>query len=203
MDKIGHNTTDELWDINEARMKRYLRKFIPFLKVYRTDVCLDMGEYNPKMKHIKSELGLQVVQVDNLDFNFESFNGLHGIADVVFALEVVEHLQNPLHFMNQCKQCLRENGSIYVTIPCNPRWLWMDGHYNEIPRKHFERWILKPLGLKTVRYKRLNFVHDWKGLFIGVRPLLRVLRGEQHWKSLLRTVLYYKYDVYEIKKVSV
>jgi hypothetical protein len=76
----------------------------------------------------------------------------------------------------------------------------MDGHYFEIPRKHFEKWIVKPLGLRVVRYKRINFVHNWLGLLIGVRPLLRVIRGETHWKSLVRTVLYYKYDVYEIKK---
>ena len=198
----GKISTDELWNVNIKRMKRYLKKFIPFLNVHRSDVCLDMGEYNPKIKHIKSELGLNIIQVDGVDFNFEYLHNFYNIADVIFALEIVEHLQNPLYFMNQLKKCLKKNGSIYVTIPCNPKWLWMEGHYNEIPKKHFEKWILDPLELKIIRYKRINFVHNWGGLFIGVRPLLRVIRGEEHWKSLFRTVLYYKYDVYEIKKTS-
>ena len=197
----GQITTDELWDIDFKRMARYMKMFVPFLKVSKSDVFLDMGGYNPKIEYLNSNLGIHAIQVDTFDFNFDSFSAFNGVADVVFALEVVEHLQNPLHFMNQCKKCLRENGSIYVTIPCNARWLWVDGHYNEIPRKHFEKWILKPLGLKTVRYKRINFVHDWRGVFIGIRPLMRVLRGEDHWKSLLRKVLYFKYDVYEIKKL--
>ena len=202
MVQIGHNTTSELWNINYKRMHRFVNKFIPLLNVSRSDVCLDMGEYNPKIEYIKSRLNLDVIQVDNTDFNFDYFHGLYDVADVIFALEVVEHLQNPLHFMNQCKKCLKDGGSIYVTIPCNPKWLWCDGHYNEIPRKHFEKWILEPLKLKTVRYKRINFVHDWKGVFIGFRPFMRVLRGEDDWKSLLRKFLYFKYDFYEIKEID-
>jgi SAM-dependent methyltransferase len=166
-------------------------------------MCLDMGEENPKMNYIKHKLKLHVLQIDYVDFNFDSLVKHRFRYDVIFALEVVEHLQNPLFFLNELKKCLAPGGKIYITIPCNPKWLWMDGHYNEIPKKHFEKWILKPLGLEIARYKRINFVHDWKGLFIGFRPLMRVIRGQEHWKSLLRKVLYYKYDLYEIKKTSV
>lgn len=203
MAKIGHNTTDELWNIDYKRMHRFVDKIIPFLNVNHGDLCLDFGERNPKMEYIKERLNINVVQIEGFDFNFDRFIGYYNSSDVIFALEVVEHLQNPLWFMRELKKCLKKNGSIYVTIPCNPRWLWMDGHYNEIPKKHFEKWILKPLGLKIKRYKRINFVHDWKGLFLGTRPLMRVIRGQEHWKSLLRKVLYYKYDIYEIKKTTV
>lgn len=195
MVQIGHNTTDELWNIDFKRMRRFMDKVIPFIEVTPKMECTDMGEVNPKMEYLKEQLGIDVRQVTDIDFNFDRF---YGKCDVIFALEVVEHLQNPLFFMMNLRDKLNPNGSIYVTIPCNPRWLWMDGHYNEIPRKHFEKWILKPLGLKVVRYKRINFVHNWK--FTGVRPIIRMINGQESWKTMFRNILYFKYDLYEIKR---
>ena len=200
MEQPGSISNKELWNINMNRMHRYMGKFIPFLQIKKDSVCLDMGDANPKMEYLKEKLKMNVKQIYGLDFNFDSLNGFYDSYDVVFALEVLEHLQNPLWFMNELKKCIKKGGSIYLTIPCNPRWLWMEGHYNEISKKYLNKWILKPIELRIVRYKRIYFVHNWSGLFIGVRPLLRVLRGEAHWKSLLRTVLYFKYDLYEIKK---
>ena len=200
MVQIGHISTGELWNVNKKRLLRYMRKFLPFLAVKETDKCIDMGETNPKMEYIKNELRINVTQVSDIDFNFGTLDKYYGSADVVFALEVLEHVQNPLWFMREMKRCLKNNGSIYVTLPSNPKWLWVDGHYFEIPRKHFEKWIVEPLGLRIVRHKKITNRNIWRGLLIGYRPLMRVLRGHAHWKSLVREILYFKFDVYEIKR---
>jgi len=200
MVQIGHISTGELWNVNKKRLLRYMRKFLPFLAVKETDKCIDMGEANPKMEYIKNELRINVTQVSDIDFNFGTLDKYYGSADVVFALEVLEHVQNPLWFMREMKRCLKNNGSIYVTLPSNPKWLWVDGHYFEIPRKHFEKWIVEPLGLRIVRHKKITNRNIWRGLLIGYRPLMRVLRGHAHWKSLVREILYFKFDVYEIKR---
>jgi SAM-dependent methyltransferase len=39
--------------------------------------------------------------------------------DWVFALEVVEHLANPRHFIKEAHRCLKAGGRMLVTTPCN------------------------------------------------------------------------------------
>lgn len=39
--------------------------------------------------------------------------------DWVFAVEVVEHLANPRHFVREAHRCLRPGGRVLVTTPCN------------------------------------------------------------------------------------
>jgi SAM-dependent methyltransferase len=40
-------------------------------------------------------------------------------ADWVFALEVVEHLANPRHFIKEAHRCLKAGGQMLITTPCN------------------------------------------------------------------------------------
>jgi SAM-dependent methyltransferase len=39
--------------------------------------------------------------------------------DWVFAVEVIEHLANPRHFMKEAHRCLKSGGRALVTTPCN------------------------------------------------------------------------------------
>lgn len=202
MDKIkqpGYETTEQLWSPNRKHVKKYVDKhIIPFLNVKWGDHCFDMGEANPRMEYIKEKLGLRVTQIDRNDFNFDELPSIGMKLNCIFAFEVVEHLQNPLWFMNELKKLT--DGSIYVIIPCNPRWLWHEMHFFEMGRKHFEKWILKPLDLKIVRYKKIIFIANWKVYLIGFRPLIRVLTGKTTFKNFMRSLFYVQYGIYEIKK---
>ena len=195
----GCINNEDLWDVNTKRLARYMKLFLPFLQISPKSRCLDIGELNPKMEFIKKELGITVDQFVSEDFNFCKISPTKKY-DVIFLLEVVEHCQNALHLMMEVKNALNDDGSIYVTTPCNPRWMWVDGHFFEMKYKHFKKWIIEPLGLKIVRHKKLYFVHEWRGIFIGFRPLVRVLQGKRDWISLIRTFAYFRYDIYEIKK---
>jgi 2-polyprenyl-3-methyl-5-hydroxy-6-metoxy-1,4-benzoquinol methylase len=198
--KPGYLTKDELWDVNISRMQRFQDKhIIPFLKINPESCCLDIGERNPKMDYIKKKMGIHVNQYIAKDLNFNRiYTGSQ--YDVIFLFDVIEHLANPLWCMKELNGILKDDGSIYITMPVNARWLWVDGHYFEIPKKHFEKWIIAPLGMRIVRYKTMRVVNDWRSLFVGIRPLMRVLRGEKHWKTLVRPFLYTKYLIFEIKK---
>jgi hypothetical protein len=202
MDKIrkpGYETTKQLWSPNPKHLQKFVdKKIIPFLNVKRGAFCFDMGERNPRMDYIKERLDLDVLQFDNNDFNFDMSDTIEK-ADVVFAFEVIEHLQNPLWFMRELKKLT--DGSIYVIIPCNPRWLWHEMHFFEMNRKHFEKWILKPLDLEIVRYKKINFVASWKTYLIGLRPLIKLLTGKTTFKNFIRSLFYVQYGIYEIRKV--
>ena len=202
MDKLrpGYQTKDELWAVKWERVHRYMdNKVIPFLNIKKGSVCMDVGEANPRMEYLKERLELDVHQLITNDLNFDKIRERRKY-DVIFVFDLLEHIQNALFLMAELKGAVKKNGSIYVNLPENPRWLWGDEHYFEIPHKHLVKWILNPLGLRVVRQKKIIFVANWKAIFIGVRPLLRVLRGEHTWKSLARGIFCIQYRIMEIKK---
>ncbi|GIU81117.1 MAG: methyltransferase domain-containing protein [Acidobacteria bacterium] len=41
----------------------------------------------------------------------------YGKFDVVIAIEIIEHLENPFSFIRQCKHLLRDEGLLFVTTP--------------------------------------------------------------------------------------
>lgn len=195
--KPGYETTEHLWSSDPKILKKFVdKKIIPFLNVKPGDYCFDLGETNPRMEYLKERLDINVEQIDSEDFNFDEL--LSNKADAVFAFEVIEHLQNPLWFVRELKKLT--DGSIYVIIPCNPRWLWHEIHFCEMGKKHFEKWILKPLDLRIVRYKKIIFITSWKIYLIGFRPLIKLLTGKITIKNMIRSRLYVQWGIYEIRK---
>ena len=194
--KPGYSTTEELWSPNEKNLKKFVDKnMIPFIFVNPGDLCFDLGEANPRIKYLKERLNIKVEQIEADDFNFDELPDKK--ADVVFAFEVVEHLQNPLWFMKQLKKLTDD--SIYIMYPCNPHWLWHPMHFHEMSKKHFEKWILKPLDLKIVRYKRITFVFTWRTYLIGFRPLIKLLTGKMTLQNMMRRFFYIQWRIYEIR----
>ena len=207
-EKPGYETTESLWGPNE----KYLEKFcnlhiIPFLKdsvimfgggIKEGELCYDIGEYNPRIKYIAEKMNLEIKTIDKNDFNWDKIKERD--CKRIFAFEMFEHVQNPLFFMNELKKAVSNDGYIYVLLPCNPRWLWHERHFFEMNRKHFEKWILNPLDLRIVRYKKIWHVASWKAYLIGFRPLWRVLRGEVSFRTFLRSLLYVQWWICEIKK---
>ncbi len=101
--KPGYETTKQLWSPDPKYLKKFVDKhIIPFLDIKEGDRCVDMGERNPRIEYIQEKTGITVWTIDDKDFNFAILDGLK--IDVIFALEIVEHLQNPLWFMNELKK---------------------------------------------------------------------------------------------------
>ena len=201
--KPGFESTEQLWSPNPKILQKFADKhIIPFLKaggIKEGDLCYDIGEYNPRIKYIAEQMGLEIETIDACDFNWNSWYDYDDSFTNIFAFEVVEHLQNPLFFMRELKAIMTENGSIYLIIPCNPRLLWHEMHFFEMDRKHFEKWILAPLKLKIVRYKKIYFFPSWKTYLIGFRPLWRVLTGKTNFRTFMRSLFYIQYAIYEVK----
>jgi len=203
-EKPGYETTKSLWGPN----KKYLKKFcnlhiIPFMRqggIKKGDLCVDIGEHNPRIEYIKDVMGIKIKTIDKEDFNWDEL-GVSNL-DIILALELFEHVQNPLFFMNELKKAVSQDGSIYVLLPCNPKWLWHERHFFEMDRKHFEKWILKPLNLKMVRYKKIWHVPTWWVYLVGFRPLWKILRGKTSPKAFIRLLFYVQWWICEIKRVD-
>lgn len=130
--------------------------------------CVDIGGQNIKMDFLKKEWGINVKQLDSEDFNECKLSGKY---DTVFCFEIIEHLQNPLHFMKQ----LRKIGkTVFLTTPARPMFLWSPHHFFEMPPKHIEKFIFIPSGFTVVRKKRLYVSFRWWFYLTGIRPFLRL-----------------------------
>src|SRR3990170_431724 len=79
-----------------------------FNEVYATDMdCYLSEEAKAKLKFLR------------VDLNFEKFPYLDGYFDLVTALQVIEHLENPFQVMRETHRVLRPGGFFIISIP-NP-----------------------------------------------------------------------------------
>jgi len=59
----------------------------------------------------------------SLDLNFDFWDKLGQQFDTVVAIEIIEHLSSPRHFISNCLRLLKEGGSLLLTTPNLESWL--------------------------------------------------------------------------------
>lgn len=74
------------------------------------------------------------VPVQNLNLNLDFHDKWNAKFDLVVAIEILEHLNDPRHFIGNCLQALDTNGYLVVTSPNTESWLsrirfLRDGHF--------------------------------------------------------------------------
>ena len=199
--KPGYQSKEDLFQVNEKRVKRYMKRVAKFINLKPGALCIDVGEANPRMECLKKMFpDITVDQWDVDDLNFDKLPATKKY-DAIFALDVLEHIQNCLWTVKQMKKALKDDGRMYVNVPENAFWLWGVEHYFEFPKGHFEKWILTPLDLEIVREKKINFVANWTIFFIGFRPLYRAIRDKGGWHRLARSIFCWNFRIYEIRKI--
>ena len=112
--------------------------------------------------------------VDAVDFNFAPLKTKEKYRTVL-CFEILEHLQNPLHFLREIRSIMRRDGVLFLSTPNKPKFLWSEYHYNEISGTHMQKWLLDPLDMEIVRKKRL-YMNLWTDYLIGFRPLWRAIK---------------------------
>lgn len=70
-------------------------------------------EQKGKVTSVDIEKNYKHTRIRNLnnDFNLEDKY------DFILALELIEHLENPRHFLRQCKKLINKNGQIIISTP--------------------------------------------------------------------------------------
>jgi SAM-dependent methyltransferase len=74
------------------------------------------------------------VPCQNLNLNLDFHDKWNQKFDLVMAIEILEHLHNPRHFISNCLETLNNNGFLLVTSPNTESWLsrirfLRDGHF--------------------------------------------------------------------------
>ncbi len=96
------------------------------------------------------------------DMEATSFN-------TILCFQVIEHLLNPLLFLQMCKRYLDEDGLLYISYPLhNFKAFWTSGHFHEYDKSRFH-YLVKESGFKIVDYKERIM---WRRIK-GIRPIVR------------------------------
>ena len=105
----------------------------------------------------------------NIDLDTDEIKGKY---DVITAFEIIEHLYNPLHFLEQMRKVLLANGRLYLSTPLGkPYLLWAPGHFHEIHRERLYS-LFKRAQFRIIRQNTFR-IHPTYFYLTGLRPLLR------------------------------
>lgn len=139
----------------------------------------DIGEKNPMCIAIEKHFNITIDSV-NFDFNY-SFN-MKKEYDVILCFEVLEHLFNPLLFLEQLKGMLTKGGVIYLSTPYQkPQILKAIHHYHEIPSDRIE-WLFNAAKLNIKSVKNITIAGNWHDHIYGIRPILRYFQKTRMYK---------------------
>jgi len=141
---------------------------------------LDTGEYNPLSEWLKRSYGIAVTNTPpDMDFdNLQQDTEVLGEFDYIFAFEILEHLMNPLAFVEFLHKNLKKNGTVFLSTPfARPRFLWSRYHFTEYFPDKVE-FMANKAGFEVVRYERRN-VYPGSGAIYGIRPFFRAFWFER------------------------
>jgi len=175
LSKLGYCDTAAVLNYVDKRLFRQMAEFV-VLSDNETPIG-DVGTPNAKSRYMSEFLDKNITQIESDDFNFDQIAIPPWKFNTILCFEVIEHLQNPLFFIKQLKDMLWSGGTIYLSTPCRPQFLWTEHHFIEYSPARLKKWILEPLGLQIVRKKYLHINHHWSFYIKGFRPIFRLFLG--------------------------
>lgn len=100
--------------------------FNKYLKNIKNNIIADLGcgygNITKKIKKINKIFSIDINKYkDDINYIISDLNKDFPIGDnlldIILSVELIEHLENPRHFLRQCKRCLKDNGTIIITTP--------------------------------------------------------------------------------------
>ncbi len=154
------------------------KQTIDFIDEIKRPVC-DCGENNPLKQMIEKEKRTKIV---SLSFDFDRVNFPAYKWNTILCFEVLEHLYNPLFFLENLKNSLHKGGIIYLSTPYQfPQFLKARHHYHEIPTDRL-MWLFDEAGLRIIKKDKITIAGNWYNHIRGFRPFLRYFQKTRIYK---------------------
>ena len=144
---IGENILD--FGCGAGRFARALKDYRPDLKVYGCDISKQAIDVAKRTNDGVFYETSDSEKTTYLDKNFSN----------IFVFDVLEHVYKPTEVLNELSRILKDNGTLFLQVPCEKDWLslwyWLDklglkkdltkkfaGHVNFWSRKELEKLIM-------------------------------------------------------------
>lgn len=149
-----------------------------------SDLRLEYCEYlSKRFKTSESLNSVEQINLTDNDFEKKHQNILNSF-DTVFALNVIEHIENDFLAIQNCKKLLKDGGNLIILVPSN-QWLYCKfdrelGHFRRYNKKSLSM-LLKMNGLSVDDLFNFNAAGILGWLLFG-----KILNNKQLKKSQMR-----------------
>jgi len=159
------------YDWRVERRWRVTRNFLLQNHICCEGNVLDIGGDNLFGKKMSNEFGLNYFStMGDLDYHSWTRDILN--PDVIFCFEVLEHLMNPLLFLNNLKRVYGGNNpQVFITYPNN--LFRSEHHFHEYKDDEFYT-LIRSAGYYVIDYQKDPHWHNKGFYFTGIKPLARL-----------------------------
>lgn len=138
-----------------------------------SDPILDLGPPNAFARELERQFDVHIEHTGTHDLDREPLQAFRpGPWAAITAFEILEHVMNPLFVLDGCREVLRSNGVLWLSVPRRHPHEWLFGkspeHFHEFAPDEF-RWLIDKAGFVTTRFTMSNTSE----MSLGLRPLLR------------------------------
>lgn len=124
-------------------IKFILKEFFQFDLISGMKV-LDLGSGDRFLKNEFEDRGViyEDYDINDIDFEIDKFKKKDNEFDLIVSLAVLEHIENPSLFLNECKRVLKNNSYLYLSTP---NWKYSKDTFWDDPTH------VKPYSEKTLK----------------------------------------------------
>lgn len=210
------------WVYTDGCFDYFNQKYINFVPENILDIGCGNGFILEQYKNTKTTLlGIDLnnyldqkvaslVEFSSVDVNFEPLPYKDNSVDLVFAFQVLEHLENPVYVAREVKRVLKTNQYFVMSIPNAftltsrlrfllsgnlTRWRKDNDHLFFYTRDVFEKLFLNDFELLEIRYER--GIPPLLGRFLG---WMRIPFNKEKLKFMPRSIWFAKSTMYILKK---